>query len=85
MSALDVATLLRLKADRPALWRKLIRAARKAEGRTPIRTDAGDAKRALYATSAAIRGTTTGKRARKDAKAIKRAMRALSQASTSES
>lgn len=85
MSALDVETLMRMKAERPALWRKLIRAARKAEGRTPVRTEAGDQKRAMYATSEAIRGRTTGKRARKDAKAIKRAMRELSQAFTSES
>lgn len=79
MSALDTETLLRLKAERPALWRKLIQAARKAEGRQPVRTEDGDQKRALYATSAAMRGRTTGKRARKDAKAIKRAMRELSQ------
>jgi hypothetical protein len=75
VSVLDTATLLRMKAQYPALWRKLIKAARKAEGRTPVRSEAGDEKRALYAVSQAIRGRTTGKRARKDAKAIKRAMR----------
>lgn len=74
-TTLDIATLMRMKAQHPALWRKLVKAARKAEGRQPVRTDAGDAKRALYAVSQAIRGATTGKRARKDAKAIKRAMR----------
>ena len=79
MSALDVETLMRMKAEHPALWRKLVKAARRAEGRTPIRTESGDAKRAMYATSQAMRGRTTGKRARKDARAIKRAMRELSQ------
>ena len=74
-TTLDTATLLRMKAQHPSLWRKLVKAARKAEGRQPITTESGDEKRALYAVSAAIRGTTTGKRARKDAKAIKRAMR----------
>lgn len=79
MTALDTATLMRLKAEHPSLWRKLVKAARKAEGRQPIRTEAGDQKRAMYATSAAIRGRTTGKRARKDARAIKRAMATLTQ------
>jgi len=74
---LDTATLLELKAKHPALWRKLIQAARKAEGRVPVRTEAGEAKRAMYAVSEAMRGRTTGKRARKDARAIKRAMTAL--------
>jgi len=77
VSALDVETLMRMKAEHPALWRKLIQAARKAEGRVPVRTEAGEAKRAMYAVSEAMRGRTTGKRARKDARAIKRAMTAL--------
>ena len=83
MSALDVATLMRMKAEHPALWRKLIQAARKAEGRQPIRTAAGEAKWAMYAVSQSLRGRTTGKRARKDARAIKRAMRELTQPSES--
>lgn len=71
MSVLDTATLLRMKAAHPALWRKLVKAARKAEGRTPITTDAGDAKRALTQLVG-----TSGRQRRNARKAIQRAMRA---------
>lgn len=71
---LDMATLLRMKQQHPALWRKLIKAARKAEGRTPIRSDKGDAKRALTQLVG-----TSGRQRRKARKGIQRAMTDLSQ------
>lgn len=73
----DVAVLEAMKQERPKLWRKLIKAARRAQGRVPVQTERGDERRAMAVLSASIHGRrTSGKRQRKDAKAIRRAMRA---------
>lgn len=66
----DDFMLARLKHERPALWRELVKKAKQARGLTPITTDKGDAKRALTL----IVGSS-GRQRRKARKAIQRAMR----------
>lgn len=68
----------RIRAEAPALFAKLMKAAKRQRGLVPVRTETGDDKRARLALSAAIHGKrTSGKRARKDVKRIRRAMTTL--------
>ena len=70
--------VLRIKQENPGLFAKLVKLAKRQRGLVPIRTPEGDDKRARLAMSAAIHGKpVSGKRSRKDAKAIRRAMRTL--------
>lgn len=72
--------VLRIKRENPKLFRKLAKLARKQRALQPTRTENGVARRARLALSATIHGQrVSGKRARKDEKAIKRAMRTLQQ------
>lgn len=67
----DLVMVQRIKRENPALYRKLLKLAKKARGNQPIRTDKGDAKRALTLLVGA-----SGRQRRKAKKAIQRAMRA---------
>ena len=68
----------RIRTEAPALFAKLVKAAKQARGLVPIHTESGDDKRARLALSAAIHGKpVSGKRSRKDAKKIRRVMSTL--------
>ena len=68
----------RIKREAPKLYAKLVKAAKQERGLVPVHTESGDDKRARLALSAAIHGKpVSGKRSRKDAKAIRRAMNTL--------
>lgn len=72
--------ILRIKHENPRLFAKLAKLARQQRALQPVRTEAGDHRRARLALSAAIHGKrVSGKRARKDQKAITRAMRAITE------
>lgn len=65
--------LAKIRARNPSLYRKLLKIARQSRGLVPVRTDAGETKRALRYVAAAVDGhQVSGKRARKVAKRMKR-------------
>lgn len=72
MDVAEQMMLARLKYERPALWRELVKRARRARGLVPVTSDKGDAKRALTL----IVGSS-GRQRRKARKAIQRAMRSV--------
>ena len=75
---MNYADVVRIKQESASLYAKLVKLAKQQRGLVPVHTESGDDKRARLAMSAAIHGKrVSGKRSRKDAKKIRRAMSTL--------